>query len=288
MEHVPVLLEEVSNYLKPEPNKLFIDGTVGLGGHAYALMSRALPGSRLMGIDRDADNLKRAGERLKTFGDAVILVHDSYARAEAHAYDHGFTSVHAILLDLGFSSVHVDDPQRGFSFQSDGPLDMRYDLSQTLTAEKVVNEWPLDELARVFRQYGEEVYAWPIARAIVKARAHHRVSTTLELAQIVEDVVKRHGKLHPATRVFQALRIAVNDELGELSRVLPDFVAFLAPGGRIAVITFHSLEDRLIKRFFKSCPDLRGLTKRVVTPSQEEVRKNPRARSAKLRVAQRL
>ena len=210
MEHVPVLLEEVSNYLKPEPNKLFIDGTVGLGGHAYALLSRALPGSRLLGIDRDADNLELARKRLAQFGSAVVLVHDSYANAKILAHAHGFTSVDAILLDLGFSSVHVDDPKRGFSFQSDGPLDMRYDRTQALTAEVIVNEWPLEELARIFRQHGEEPLARPIAQAIVRSRKDLRITTTCALADLIESVVKRRGKIHPATRVFQALRMTVN------------------------------------------------------------------------------
>lgn len=288
MDHVPVLLEEVSNYLQPEPNKFFIDGTVGLGGHAYALMSRALPGSRLLGIDRDASNLEIARERLARFGDSVVLVRDSFANVKTHASVHGFTSVGAILLDLGFSSVHVDDPSRGFSFASNGPLDMRYDRTQALTAEMIVNGWSVDELARIFRQYGEEAQALRIAAAITREREDHRITSTSELSKIVEGVIKRHGKIHPATRMFQALRIAVNDELGELERALPNLVELLAPGGRIAIITFHSLEDRLVKRFFKSRPDLQILTKRVVTPSQEEVRKNRRARSAKLRVACRL
>jgi 16S rRNA (cytosine1402-N4)-methyltransferase len=288
MDHIPVLLEEVSDYLKPEPNKLFIDGTVGLGGHAYALMSRALPGSRLLGIDRDDSNLAIAKERLASFGESVVLVHDSYANVKKYAYDLGFTSAGAILLDLGFSSVHVDDPLRGFSFASDGPLDMRYDRSRGLTAETIINDWTIEELARIFRQFGEELQAQRIAVAIARAREEHRISTTVELAKVIESVVKRHGKIHPATKVFQALRIAVNDELGELARALPDLVDLLAPDGRIAIITFHSLEDRLVKRFFNARNDLQVLTKRVVVASQEEVRKNRRARSAKLRVASRL
>ncbi|MBI4437705.1 16S rRNA (cytosine(1402)-N(4))-methyltransferase RsmH [Candidatus Uhrbacteria bacterium] len=286
--HEPVLLPEVIASLKPEPNHFLIDGTVGLGGHAEGFLARVLPGGRLLGIDRDADNLERARERLSGFGESVVLVQDSYANVKAHAYAHGFHHVNAVLLDLGFSSVHVDDPSRGFSFTHDGPLDMRYDRSQALTAERIVNTWLVDELARIFRQFGEETRARQAAEAIDACRGLARIQTTRQLVACLERVLPRQGKAHGATRVFQALRIAVNDELGQLERALPDFVDLLVPGGRIAIISFHSLEDRLVKRFLKSRMDLRLVNKRVITPSQEEVRKNPRARSAKLRVAEKL
>lgn len=288
MQHKPVLLDEVSNYLKPEPKHLLIDGTVGLGGHAATLLPRVLPGGRLLGIDRDAANLQRARERLSGFGDAVVLVHDSYANVKTHAYAHGFTHVDAILLDLGFSSVHVDDPRRGFSFQSDGPLDMRYDQSQPLTAGEVVNTWSEDELARVFRQYGEEVNARPIARSIVRSRIQTPFTRTLQLAELIVGLKRHHGKMHPATKVFQALRIIVNDEFGELERALPECVNLLKPGGRLAIISFHSLEDRIIKQFFKSTPALKVVTKRPVAASRDEIAQNPRSRSAKLRVAEKI
>ncbi len=286
MQHKPVLLNEVSNYLKPEPKSLLIDGTVGLGGHAATLLPRVLPGGRLLGIDRDATNLEMARERLSGFGDAVVLVHDSYAQVQRHAYAHGFTHVQGILLDLGFSSVHVDQPDRGFSFQSDGPLDMRYDQTQSLTAEEIVNTWSEDELARIFRQYGEEVNARPISRSIVRSREKEPLTRTTQLAELIASQTRHRGKIHPATKVFQALRIAVNDELGELERVLPECVNLLAPGGRLAIISFHSLEDRIIKSFFKRTPALKVVTKRPITASREEQLENPRARSAKLRVAE--
>lgn len=286
--HKPVLLDEVSNYLKPEPNHLLIDGTVGLGGHAATLLPRVLPGGRLLGIDRDAANLERARERLSGFGDAVVLVHDSYANVKTHAYAHGFTHVHGILLDLGFSSVHVDQPDRGFSFQKDGPLDMRYDQSQSLTAQEIVNTWSEDELARIFRQYGEELHARPLAQSIVQSRAQTPFTRTMQLAEFIAGRKRQHGKTHPATKVFQALRIAVNDEFGELERVLPECVNLLNPGGRLVIISFHSLEDRIIKQFFKSTPALKVVTKRPVTASREELADNPRARSAKLRVAEKV
>jgi len=288
MEHKPVLLTEVSNYLKPEPSHLLIDGTVGLGGHATTLLSHVLPGGRLLGIDRDAANLERARERLSGFGDAVTLVCDSYANMDKHAETYGFTQVNGILLDLGFSSVHVDDPERGFSFRSDGPLDMRYDRTQTLTAEVIVNEWSVDELARIFRLYGEEKDARPIAQLIVTSRAETPIVRTGELANLIAGLKHQHGKTHPATQVFQALRIAVNDEFGELERALPICVNLLTPGGRLAILSFHSLEDRIIKQFFKGTPALKVVTKRPVVASREEQLENPRSRSAKLRVAERL
>jgi len=288
MEHKPVLLNEVSEYLKPEPNHLLIDGTVGLGGHAQVLLQRVLPGGRLLGIDRDADNLETARERLSGFGDHVVLVRDTYANIKTHAYDHQFNPVDSILLDLGFSSVHVDDAERGFSFRKAGPLDMRYDRSQTLTAQQIVNEWSEDDLARIFRQYGEERFARQIAEAIVTVRAKTPFTSTTELAALVAQTLRHRGKTHPATKIFQALRIAVNDEFGELERALPECVNLLRSGGRLAIISFHSLEDRIIKQFFKTHPALKVVTKRPVTASQEEVKENPRARSAKLRVAEKI
>ncbi len=288
MDHIPVLLGEVSEYLKPEPNHLLIDGTVGLGGHAQALLPRVLPGGRLLGIDKDADNLEIARQRLSRFGESVVLVRDSYANIKTHAHAHQFHSVNSILLDLGFSSVHVDDPDRGFSFRQDGPLDMRYDRSQELTAKMVVNEWSIEELARIFRQYGEEKKARQIAEAIVSARAQTPFSSTTQLAAMIAQTQRQRGRIHPATKIFQALRIVVNDELGELERVLPDCVDLLQVGGRLAIISFHSLEDRIIKQFFKSHSVLKVVSKRPITASQEEVKKNPRARSAKLRVAEKI
>ncbi|HAU65954.1 MAG: Ribosomal RNA small subunit methyltransferase H [Candidatus Uhrbacteria bacterium GW2011_GWF2_39_13] len=288
MEHKPVLLTEVSNYLRPEPNHFFIDGTVGLGGHAATLLSQVLPGGRLLGIDRDAANLERAKKHLSEFEDAVVLVCDSYANIRVHAQAYGFNQVHGILLDLGFSSVHVDDPERGFSFKSDGPLDMRYDRTQSLTAEEIINSWSEDDLARIFRQYGEERQARLVAQAIIKTRAQTPFRRTHELAELVAHTVHQHGKIHPATQVFQALRIAVNDELGELQRTLPECVNLLASGGRLAIISFHSLEDRMIKQFFKTCSDLKVLTKRPVVPTRQEQLENSRSRSAKLRVAEKI
>ncbi|MBI5370360.1 16S rRNA (cytosine(1402)-N(4))-methyltransferase RsmH [Candidatus Uhrbacteria bacterium] len=290
--HIPVLLQEVLTYLQPEPNQSFIDGTVGQGGHAEALLERVLPEVRqtvrYLAIDRDASNLAVAKDRLSRFGASVVSVHDRYANVKACAYAHHFTAVDGILLDLGFSSIHVDDPSRGFSFRSDGPLDMRYDVSGGLTAADIVNTWSEDELARAFRQYGEETKARDVAKAIIARRKKRPFERTLELSECVQKVVPKRGQIHPATRVFQALRIAVNDELGELTRALPDLVDLLRPGGRLAIITFHSLEDRIVKTFMKERLDLRVLTRHAIKPSIMEVRENPRARSAKLRVAEKI
>jgi 16S rRNA (cytosine1402-N4)-methyltransferase len=285
IQHIPVLLEEVLTYLQPEPNQVFIDGTVGQGGHASAIAERILPGGRLLAIDRDPVNLAIARERLENYGDKIVYVNDSYANVSELARAHDFNRANGMLLDLGYSSLHIEDASRGFSFMKEGPLDMRYDPTSEVTAAEIVHEWSEESLARIFRIYGEEVRAADIARVIVESRRHTAIDTTTDLANLVTTVVHQHGPTHPATKVFQALRIAVNDELGELERALPQCVDALALGGRLGIITFHSLEDRIVKQFFKSHPNLEMLTRRPVAPSREEIKANPRSRSAKLRVA---
>ncbi len=304
--HIPVLVTEVLAHLVERPEqqvattrgagsaqpqgRLFIDGTVGQGGHAEAILSHAGPGCRILGFDRDSANLAIAKRRLERFGTAVTLAEDSYANVKQHAYAHGFDQVDGILLDLGFSSAHIDDPERGFSFAHEGPLDMRYDRSGDLTAEAILNGWSVDDLSRIFRIYGEEPAALQIAKTVYAARKKYRITTTTQFADLVETVVHRHGKTHPATKVFQALRIAVNDELGQFERVLPDMVDLLKPGGRIAIISFHSLEDRIAKHYFseQNGVSFNVITKRPVGPSDQEIRSNPRSRSAKLRVAEKI
>lgn len=284
-------MEEVLHFLEPENGAQFFDGTVGEGGHANAILSRVLPRGRILGVDRDIANLSTAKERLAQHHDRATLVHGSYADAKKIAHAHDFTDFNGVLLDLGYSSVHVDDAKRGFSFQQEGPLDMRYDTSQELNAEEIVNTWDEEELARIFRRYGEERFARNIAQEIIQSRKQSPFTTTVQLADLVKSVVTKKGqrsKIHPATRVFQALRIAVNDEFGELNRALPDLVDLLAPEGRVGIISFHSLEDRIVKHFFENEPRLTTITKRVVKPKIEEIRRNPRSRSAKLRVAQRV
>ncbi len=293
MIHIPVLANDVLRWLDPKPNQDFIDGTVGLGGHAAMILERTAPHGRLLAFDKDLRNLTEAKENLKRFGQRVVFVHDSYVTLKAAAYAHGFTAVNGILLDLGFSSHHIEDSARGFSFQNAGPLDMRYDKRQKLTAEIIVNTWTPDELASIFRRYGEERHAHKIAMRILEERRKKRIQTTDHLADIITQTVPRspHGpKIHPATRVFQALRIAVNDELGELEQTLPQTLDVLAQGGRLAVISFHSLEDRPVKQFMKAHAgsELAVMAKKPIIATQEEIKINPRSRSAKLRVAERL
>jgi len=291
--HTPVLATEVLNILDPKPGQDFVDGTVGLGGHARLILERTVPNGRLLAIDRDASNLEEAKKNLQIFGERVVYIHDSYSNLKQQAYDHGFTQIHGILLDIGFSSVHVDDPTRGFSFQNEGPLDMRYNIDDELTAEMIVNSWKAEELADIFFRYGEERHAHKIAKEIVSQRRQKRIRTTKELADLIATILPRrpygHG-IHPATRVFQALRIAVNDELNELEQTLPQTLDALIPGSKLAVISFHSLEDRIVKQFMRSHSkkELSVLTKRPLTASEEETKINPRSRSAKLRAAKRL
>ncbi len=289
--HTPVLLREVLDALHPTPGGVYIDGTVGLGGHAEALLEAITPGGRLLACDRDPRNLALAESRLKRFGSAVVCVRDSYAEIPPVAERLNFQAVDGILLDLGYSSAHVEDASRGFSFQLEGPLDMRYDPSSPLTALDIVNGWSEDELAALFRAYGEEPNARAFAKAIIQKRRAEPFTTTLSLSEHLASTVRARGKTHPATRVFQALRIAVNDEFGELTRAIPDLIGLLKPSGRLAIISFHSLEDRMVKdalRTEEQGARIKNLTKHVLTPSREEFLANPRARSAKLRVVERL
>jgi 16S rRNA (cytosine1402-N4)-methyltransferase len=300
--HVPVMVAEVVEWLRPRPGAFLVDATVGLGGHAAALLAAA-PDSRLLGVDRDPQALAAARARLPA-GDRVVLRQGHYADVGAVLTGLGQEGADGLLLDLGVSSLQLDDPARGFSFRAEGPLDMRTDPAAPLSAAEVVNAWPAEELARVLRDYGEERRARAVARAIVRARPLH---TTAELARTVARVLGpgRPGH-HPATRTFQAIRVAVNDELAGLERFLADGWTLLRPGGRLAVLAYHSLEDRLVKDAFRRwaasclCPPevlrcrcgwsakVRLLTRRPVRPQAAEVARNPRARSARLRVVERL
>ena len=303
--HIPALLAEVVEQLGPRPGAAFIDGTLGLGGHSAALLDASQPDGRLLGFDRDPAALAAACARLARFGERLVTVHGSYAGMGQAAPRLGFDPVDGVLLDLGLSSLQLDDPARGFAFRLDGPLDMRFDTTRGPTAAELVNSLPERELADLIFQYGEERYSRRIARAILAARP---VETTAALAEVVLRAVPggRRQKIHPATRTFQALRIAVNDELGELERTLPQAIGLLRPGGRLAVISFHSLEDRIVKQFMRReasdciCPPeqpictcghqaaLRLITRKPIEASEEEVARNPRARSARLRVAERI
>ncbi len=293
MTHIPALLNETLRFLDPAPGQDFIDGTVGLGGHASAILERSAPNGRLLGIDKDSRNLAVAKKNLAKFGDRVVLAHDSYKNIKQVIYDNGFSEVDGVVLDLGFSSPHIDDPDRGFSFQTEGPLDMRYNPDQEESASDIVNNWSEDKLSEIFRKLGEERNAHKIAAAIVQKRQQDPIVTTTALAEIISGVVPRRGKhdrLNPATRVFQALRIAVNHELEELEVVLPQALGTIRPGGKLVVISFHSLEDRIVKNFMKDHhgKDLEIINKKVIKPTKEEMEANPRARSAKLRAATRI
>lgn len=302
MPHIPVLLEKVVEGLAVKPGGLYIDATVGEGGHAEAILEASFPDGCLLGIDVDDEALKKAAERLARFKGRVALVKANYRDLASIARREGFFQVDGILFDLGFAFFQVEDPRRGFSFYLNGPLDMRYDRSGKTSAYHIVNRIPEEELADIIWKYGEEPKARRIAKAIAQARP---IRSTLELARIVEQVVGSGGKIHPATRVFQAIRIAVNQELDNLKEALPQAVELLKPGGRLAVISFHSLEDRIVKEFFRQesrdciCPPempvcvcghkatLKVITQKPITPSPEEVEANPRSRSAKLRIAER-
>lgn len=304
--HKSVLLAEVIQVLQPHAAGIYIDGTVGAGGHAAAILEASAPDGQLFGLDRDQSALKLAEQRLAEFGSRVHLVHSNFDQLRQVATQHNIPRAHGILLDLGISSMHVDQAERGFSFMADGPLDMRMDPTAGQTAADLVNHLPEKELADLLYQYGEERQSRRIARAIVKARPIRR---TRELAQVIAGAAggRREGskgRTHPATRSFQALRIAVNDELAALERALPQAINWLQPGGRLAVINFHSLEDRIVKQYFRQesqdciCPPEQPvctcrhkatidiITKRPITPSLQELDENPRARSAKLRVVE--
>jgi len=301
--HIPVLLNEVLDGLQVRPGGRYIDATVGGGGHAAEILSASSPDGRVLGLDRDPGALEMAGARLVSYAGRVVLVHSSYTRLAAIAPERGFFPADGVLFDLGLSSIQLADPGRGFSFARDGPLDMRFDPATSgQTAADLVNQLSSEELANLIYRYGEERRSRRIAEAIVAARPIH---TTGELASVIERAAgKRRRHIHPATLTFQALRIAVNDELAALEETLPQAVEILAPGGRLVVISFHSLEDRIVKQFIRRegrdciCPPespictcdhqatLRAITRKPVRPTQEEVAANLRSRSARLRVAE--
>jgi 16S rRNA (cytosine1402-N4)-methyltransferase len=273
-----------------------LDCTVGYGGHAEALLQNSAPTMRLIGLDRDASAIDFCRQRLVRFGERVVLRKGNYRDLKRYLAEAGVSTVDGVLFDLGASSPQLDDPSRGFSFLQDGPLDMRMDRTVGMTAAELVNESPEDRLADILYQYGEERYARRIARAIVRERARQPIETTRALASIITKAVPsayRTGRIHCATRTFQALRIAVNHELETLESSLRDAVEMLTPGGRICAISFHSLEDRLVKHTFRSLAKGAGaqlsvLSKKPILPTEEECRVNPRSRSAKLRIAERL
>jgi len=309
MEHKPVLLNEVVESLRCGPGKTYVDGTAGGGGHSRAILERTVPDGRLIAIDWDDYALARAERALEEHGDRVLLLRDSFARLPAILEEHNIPAVHGILLDLGLSAFHVDDPERGFSFSQPGPLDMRMDRRVRVTAADLINTLSETELAELIYRLGEERQSRKIARKLVKARAVAPITTCDRLAELVVAAIppaKRTRLRHPATRTFLALRLAVNRELEQLQAFLDGALDCLQPGGRLAVISFHSLEDRLVKQTFARwarachCPPawpacrcdgqalVRHVARKPIVPTTEEVRLNPRARSARLRVVEKV
>ena len=306
--HVSVLLEECIEGLNIRPDGIYVDGTLGGAGHSSRIAAQLTTG-KLIGIDRDPVALTAAGERLAPFGDRVALVDSKFCGMDSALESLGITGVGGILLDLGVSSPQLDDGQRGFSYMADAPLDMRMNGEDSLDAKQIVNQWSYEELKRILYDYGEERFAPRIAAAICKRREEREIETTLELVDIIRSAMPPSAlreKQHPAKRSFQAIRIAVNDELGSVERVMKKAVPLLKPGGRLAVITFHSLEDRIVKnamaeaakgctcpREFPVCvcgkkPQVKLITRKPIVSGEEELERNPRARSAKLRICEKL
>jgi 16S rRNA (cytosine1402-N4)-methyltransferase len=289
-----VLLAEAVFWLRPQPGGVYVDATVGAGGHAHAVLESSAPDGRLLGLDLDADALRLASDRLRPFGDRVRLLQGSFRDLPDILAAAGFGlqgGVDGILFDLGVSSMQLDRPERGFAFGAEGPLDMRLDPTGGESAADLVARLPERELADLLFAYGEEPASRRIARAIVRRRAAAPFRTTTDLARVVAGAAGARGgwrRIHPATRTFQALRIAVNDELGALESALPAAAAALKPGGRLVVIAFHSLEDRIVKRFVRERQDLLPLTRKPLTAGDAEVAENARSRSAKLRAAEKL
>ena len=307
--HTPVLLDEVLTYLQCSRGGIFVDATVGEGGHSEAIL-KASPQNTVIGIDCDREIIERAQERLAPYGERMTLIHDDFVHLPHILRDRAIERVDGLLFDLGISSFHFEEEKRGFGFHRDGPLDMRMDTRKKLTAYDIINHFPLKDIETILRRYGEERWAKRIVRAIGQERQRGSIKSTGALAEIVARAIpsKHHPRrIHPATKTFLALRIAVNEELKKLEETLNDAPLLLTQGGRIGVISFHSLEDRIVKETFKKmgsaciCPPslpqcicggkqqvLQVITKHPLTPRAEEVRDNPRARSAKLRVAERV
>ena len=306
--HIPVLLESTLEALRIRPDGVYVDGTLGRAGHAAEIAKRLTSG-HLVGLDRDREAVRAAEERLAPFRERVTLLHGNFADLGTLLPGAGFPEADGMLFDLGVSSPQLDDPSRGFSYQQDAPLDMRMDTSAPLSAREVVNTWSEAELRRILYEYGEERYAPAIARAVVRSREDKEIETTGELAEIIRRAMPGKAlreKQHPAKRAFQAVRIAVNGELDALRTMLYDAVSLLSPGGRLAVITFHSLEDRIVKQAFRELcqgcvcppsfpvcvcgrrPQIRLVNRKPVTAGEAEIQSNPRSRSAKLRAAEKL
>ena len=286
-EHYPVMYREIIELLEPEKRSLIVDGTLGMGGHAELLLSRMPASGRLIGLDRDSESMAKARERLKPFGDRFTAVHSDHGDLGKALDSVGAKDPDGFVFDLGLSMYQLDASERGFSFLKEGPLDMRMDRTEETSAYEIVNKAPRQEIERILRDYGDEPHAAKIANAIDMTRRKKTISTTMELAAIVEHVVFSKDNRHPATKTFQALRIAVNREYDSFTRGIEEAMKRVKVGGRIAVITFHSGEDRMIKQMFKAASQgggFRAVNKKAIEPEFSETRENPRSRSAKLRV----
>ena len=306
--HIPVLLDECIKYLNIKPDGIYVDGTLGMGGHSEAILQRLTTG-RLISIDRDITAIERAGERLAPYADRLTIVHGNFRDLDAILDEQGVRLVDGMLFDLGVSSPQLDEADRGFSYMSDAPLDMRMDASDNIDAWFIVNRWPQEKIERILRDYGEERHAARIAARIAERREEKEIETTLELVDVIKSAMPAAAlreKQHPAKRSFQAIRIAVNDELNAVHALMDSAPDRLKPGGRLCVISFHSLEDRIVKNAIHAredgctCPreapvctcgfvkTLRSVTRKPITAGGEELELNPRSRSAKLRVVERV
>ena len=304
MPHISVLYQEVLDTLNPIPGGRYVDGTVGAGGHSRGILESSSPDGKLLGFDRDPQALVLAGNLLAEFGDRVELIQATYSDLKLHLNNRNWHDVDGILLDLGLSSMQMDLPERGFSFRNHGPLDMRFDPDQPFSAADIINNYSRDDLADLIYKYGEDRSSRKIADAII---ANRPLESTKDLADIIAGAIGHSSKkIHPATQTFQALRIAVNNELDSLEAFLPQALEVLKPGGRLAIIAFHSLEDRIVKQFFRKessdciCPSefpvcvcehkaqIREISRRPIRPEEKEINQNPRSRSAKLRIAEKI
>lgn len=301
--HEPVLYQDIILALKPKPMGRYVDGTLGAGGHAFGILTGSNPDGELLGLEVDPQAIKIAKQKLVSFGTRVTIVQASYTTLPQQLAKLGWKTIDGMLLDLGASSMQFDTPERGFSFQANGELDMRFDPTNPLTADYLVNQLPESELADILLRYGEEPRARQFSRAIIAARP---IKSTVQLAEVIKSSHPSHDRIHPATRTFQALRIAVNEELKAIEKVLPQAVSALGSGGRLAVISFHSLEDRIVKSYFHQesrdciCPprqpictcghkaSIRELNRKPITAAEQETLNNPRARSAKLRIVEKI
>ncbi len=289
MLHKPVLLAETIQLLNVQPRGIYVDATLGSGGHTREILNRLGPEGRVVGIDRDQEALERVERDLRD--PRLLTLHTSFSRMAKALREKGIKEVDGVIMDLGVSMEQLKDPERGFSFHSDARLDMRMDKTQRLTAEEIVNRWSQQKIERIIREYGEERYARPIAKAIIAERKKGPIYSCRQLAEVVQRIKRKRTKIHPATKTFQALRIAVNNELEELQKGLENSLEMLKKGGRLCVISYHSLEDRIVKRFFVDTEKkglMKRLTKKPLLPTKEEIRDNPSARSAKLRGGERI